>query len=367
MAIKNTKLGGTDWSEVAEQDLLGVDLNDTFDASVDYVNRGNLSLKQIISNNDYTDTNDLLIALSSTRLIAYDSSAEEFKLSTNGGTSWSTTQASIGSGMNFTIDVNTVDPNYAICFDDSSSNTVWYTSDAGSSWSQVTVVTNATAGGAYSITDSGRIYWFGEVSSINPSIRYTDNDGSSWTTVPNLQSMINTLDIFTIISPKDGYICYDTVDYSNDAYIGYTLNGGTTWTDSVDTSTSGNDIFAKWIYIDDDNYILDVGTVATISLGKVMFNGDDLGTIQQQFSTGTKNILQFNTSELTYITRYSSTPYSQQTIKYLSDESPLYRIIPTISISSNALQFKRKSLISGESILAYSDTKQTIVLTDVRE
>lgn len=309
-----------------------------FNGIISSLKKNIFNLRRTASNATYSAANDVMIMLSSTRYIAWDDSEDDIMITTNSGSSWS--QASTAfTGPLDKFYVNPHDPNYITLHSSTWNADAAYSTDGGSTWTAITRPTDADGETiCYSITTTGRIYCIFSDGGVG-KISYSDNGGTSWTVVTGHQAFLLDTDA-QIFSPKDDVILYSSTDTaSNDGFTGYTINGGSAWTEYT-VSSGGSACNYIALYIDSDNYMFDSRVSTNGGLYIIKWNGTTFGsdandawTFPTDGSTNFNTLISFDSDRgLAYYTSTSgSSAFTYITLYLPSSSEPIY--LPTLPIS----------------------------------
>jgi hypothetical protein len=226
-------------------------LNDNFTELTNNVNNFNQVIRILASDTTYTTPgNDLKVMLSSMVAVAYDSANTNILKTFNAGSTWSIVKTGISSLSGFYV--NSRDPNYLIAESTTTANTSYFSTDAGDNWTAITAPSTAGTYISYSITDTGRLYCVHN-SSGAVVIAYSDNNGSTWSVVSGNAVADCGGNYFEVSTPINDVIAY--VGRGTDLIYGFTIDGGTTWTENNPSSSNITIICA--LYLNSDNYLFD--------------------------------------------------------------------------------------------------------------
>jgi len=315
-------------------------------SEVNNIDRQGIWLKQIASNSDYNDANDIMLMLSSTKYIAFDDSAKDIVQTINSGGDWTIKLANTTDILNKYY-VNPNNPNYIIFFSDTFTEKVWYSEDAGNSWSELTLQGDGDQDKqVFSITDTGRIYTLQSDGGIG-EIWYTDNGGTDWTQVTGHQA-IDISSSVQIGTPKNEIIAYMGWNGVT-TKAGYSLDNGSSWIEDTD-NTEGKIYYA--LYIDSDNYVLAIASGgADGGVHIVKWKGTVISSSSTVNWARVKKIFQFDTNFLIW-ERYITASSSGAIEKY--DSSGRYYMCPGGFTTIRTMIYHGQSDISSENRICTS-------------
>ena len=268
MAIKNTVLGGTDWTD--GQILYSVDLNDTYNAAASDAEKLN---PWIPSSAGIANAGVFcgFAGFTSTTWISMDSGLSSVRRTTDGGLTWATISLATAAREIARVFGSAT---HAIVFE-TGAKTMSYTSDAGATFTPSGAApASFTLIHMMSMPTTTLAVMCGTVTSLR-SIAYSTNNGAAWT-VATSGPTVGTFAI-AMLDATTGF----AVDSANNVWK--TTNGGVDWTDTTHdisgiSSTAGRN-----------------GIIALTSTSFIYF--DNLGSVwKYNNATVTTPTIQFSTT-----------------------------------------------------------------------